>query len=119
MKSAVLSHVQSLFDEMEKEMALSHQEKYALLEDALENATDEHELRVAFDQWHAEHAEDLGFEDDEDDLELESTLSVFRIILTVLKSLVLARAGAKNWAIAKSISPFSSSIRARYHLALE
>ena len=40
MKSAVLSHVQSLFDEMEKEMALSHQEKYALLEDALENATD-------------------------------------------------------------------------------
>ncbi|OGH71478.1 MAG: hypothetical protein A2921_01085 [Candidatus Magasanikbacteria bacterium RIFCSPLOWO2_01_FULL_43_20b] len=72
MKSAVLSHVQSLFDEMEKEMALSHQEKYALLEDALENATDEHELRVAFDQWHAEHAEDLGFEENAGELWLQA-----------------------------------------------
>lgn len=71
-KAAVLSHIQSLFDEMEKELALSHQEKYALLEDALENASDEHELRVAFDQWHAEHAEDLGFEDDADELWLQA-----------------------------------------------
>ena len=71
-KTAVLSHIESLFDEMEKEMALSHQEKYALLEDALENATDEHELRVAFDQWHAEHAEDLGFEDDAGGLWLQA-----------------------------------------------
>ena len=72
MKSSVLSHIQSLFDEMEKELALSHQEKYALLEDALENATDEHELRVAFDQWHAEHAEDLGFEEDAGELWLQA-----------------------------------------------
>ncbi|MBI4426899.1 MAG: hypothetical protein HY569_00205 [Candidatus Magasanikbacteria bacterium] len=72
MKSAVLSHIQSLFDEMEKEMALSHQEKYALLEDALENATDEHELRVAFDQWHAEHADDLGFEENAGELWLQA-----------------------------------------------
>lgn len=71
-KTAVLSHIESLFDEMEKEMALSHQEKYALLEDALENATDEHELRVAFDQWHGEHAEDLGFEDNAGELWLQA-----------------------------------------------
>ena len=71
-KTAVLSHVESLLEEMEKEMALSHQEKYALLEDALENATDEHELRVAFDQWHAEHAKDLGFEDDAGELWLQA-----------------------------------------------
>lgn len=71
-KEAVLSHIQSLFEEMEKEMALSHQEKYALLEDMLENASDEHELRVAFDQWHAEHAEDLGFEEDAGELWLQA-----------------------------------------------
>ena len=72
MKSSVLSHIQSLFEEMEKEMALSHQEKYALLEDALENATDEHELRVAFDQWHAEHSEELGFEENAGELWLQA-----------------------------------------------
>ncbi|MBI5222351.1 MAG: hypothetical protein HY980_02535 [Candidatus Magasanikbacteria bacterium] len=71
-KGAVLSHIQSLLEEMEKELALSHQEKYALLEDALENAIDEHELRVAFDQWHAEHANDLGFEEDADELWLQA-----------------------------------------------
>lgn len=67
-KSAVLSHIQSLFDELEKEMALSHQEKYALLEDAFESATDEEELKVAFDQWHTEHAEDLKLEEKANDL---------------------------------------------------
>ena len=50
-KDTVLGHIQSLFEEMEQEMAVSHQEKYALLEDAFENASDEDELRVAFEQW--------------------------------------------------------------------
>ena len=43
-------------------MAMSHQEKYALLEDAFENATDAAELRVAFDQWYADHAAEIEFE---------------------------------------------------------
>ena len=66
-KDVVLTHIQSLFDEMEESMAMSHQEKYTLLEDAFENASDEDELRVAFEQWYAEHAEDLdlGFKVDE------------------------------------------------------
>ena len=58
-KEAVLIHIQSLFEEMEQEMAMSHQEKYALLEDSFESATDEDELRVAFERWYADHAEDL------------------------------------------------------------
>lgn len=58
-KKAVLAHVQSIFDEMEESMAMSHQEKYALLEDVCENATDKDELRVALEQWYAEHGEDL------------------------------------------------------------
>lgn len=67
-KNVVLSHIQSLFDEMEEEMAMSHQEKYALLEDAFENASDEEELRVAFEQWYAEHFDELGLDFDVDEL---------------------------------------------------
>lgn len=67
-KDAVLSHIQSLFDEMEEDMAMSHQEKYTLLEDAFENASDEDELRVAFEQWYAEHSEDLGLDFKVDEL---------------------------------------------------
>jgi len=61
-KDTVLSHVQNLFDEMEEEMALRHQEKYTLLEDAFENASDEDELRVAFEQWFSEHADELDLD---------------------------------------------------------
>jgi len=61
-KEAVLAHIQTLFEELEEDMAMSHQEKYALLEDAFENASDEGELRVAFEQWHADHAEDMGLQ---------------------------------------------------------
>lgn len=61
-KQAVLSHIESLFAEIEEETVMSHQEKYALLEDALANASDHDELRVAFDQWYREHAEDVGFD---------------------------------------------------------
>lgn len=67
-RDAVLSHVQSLFEEMEQEMAVSHQEKYALLEDAFENATDADEVRVAFEQWYADHAEELEFDQDADEM---------------------------------------------------
>jgi hypothetical protein len=67
-KKSVLDHIQSLFKEMEEDMATSHQEKYALLEDAFENASDEDELKVAFEQWYAEHAEDLGLDYDVDEL---------------------------------------------------
>lgn len=61
-KYSVLKHVQKLFQEMEEEMAISHQEKYALLEDAFESASDAEELRVAFDQWFHDHADDVEFE---------------------------------------------------------
>lgn len=67
-KDAVLSHIQSLFDEMEEDMAMSHQEKYTLLEDAFENASDEDELKVAFEQWYAEHSDELGIDYEVDEL---------------------------------------------------
>ena len=67
-KDAVLTHIQALFQEMENEVAISHQEKYALLEDAFENATDVDELRVAFEQWYCEHAEEVEFEHEVDEL---------------------------------------------------
>ena len=49
-------------------MAMSHQEKYALLEDSFEGATDEDELRVAFERWYADHAEDLKLDYEVDEL---------------------------------------------------
>jgi hypothetical protein len=60
-KKSVLSFIQNLFEEMEEEMAMSHQEKYALLEDAFENAADSGELRIAFEQWYADHVEEIDF----------------------------------------------------------
>ena len=67
-KKAVLAHIQSVFQELEKDMAMSHQEKYALLEDAFENANDADELRVAFEQWFADHTGDLDLEQDVNEL---------------------------------------------------
>jgi len=67
-KSDVLSHIESLLDEIEQEIALSHQEKYALLEDAFGSASDTDELRVAFDQWFMEHGDDIGFDHNADEL---------------------------------------------------
>ncbi|OGH65679.1 MAG: hypothetical protein A3J66_01380 [Candidatus Magasanikbacteria bacterium RIFCSPHIGHO2_02_FULL_47_14] len=61
-KKALLTHIQSVFDEAEELLAMQHQEKYTLLEDAFENATDVDELRVAFEQWYSDHAEDLQLE---------------------------------------------------------
>lgn len=67
-KNAVLSHIQAMFQELEEEMAMSHQGKYTLLEDAFENAADIDELRVAFDQWYADQLEELNLEHDVTDL---------------------------------------------------
>ncbi len=61
-KQAVLEHIQEMFDEMEHEASISHQEKYALLEDALHNAAHADELRVAFEQWYNDQEEDIPFE---------------------------------------------------------
>ena len=67
-KRSVLEHIQNLFEEMEEESVMSHQEKYTLLEDAFENASDSDELKVAFEQWYADHADDVEFEHDSDEL---------------------------------------------------
>jgi len=67
-KESILAHIQHLFSQMEEDMVISHQEKYTLLEDSFEQASDESELRVAFDQWYIDHAEEINFEHEADDL---------------------------------------------------
>lgn len=67
-KESVLAHIQQLFEQMEEDMVMSHQEKYAMLEDAFGQATDEDELRVAFEQWYSDHSEDLQLDADADEL---------------------------------------------------
>ncbi len=67
-KTDVLSHIESILEEIQQEIALSHQEKYALLEDAFGSASDTDELRVAFEQWFLEHGEDIGFDHSSDEL---------------------------------------------------
>mgnify|MGYP007094907989 CR=1 FL=1 len=67
-KNTVLAHVQQLFEELEEDMAMSHQEKYAMLEDSFEGASDESELKVAFERWYADHAEDLRLDYESDEL---------------------------------------------------
>lgn len=66
-KGSLLDHMRSLFEELEEEIARSHEEKYAILEDSLHNASDIDELRVAFEQWYSDYAQeiDLGYEVDE------------------------------------------------------
>ncbi len=72
-KQAVLSHIQTLFDRMEEETVISHQEKYALLEDAFDQASDVDELRVAFEQWYSEHADELGLDINAEELWVHAT----------------------------------------------
>lgn len=67
-KKSVLDHIQTMFSEMEQDMAMSHQEKFALLEDALGNASDTDELKVAFEQWYNDHVGDLNFEHSMDEI---------------------------------------------------
>lgn len=61
-KDSILTNVRDIFNEIEEGIARSHEEKYAVLEDALGNASDVDELRVAFEQWFADHADDLELE---------------------------------------------------------
>ena len=67
-RDALLDSVQTIFEQMEEEMAMSHQEKYALLEDSLDNATDVDELKVAFEQWFTTHSEEIEFEQEMEDI---------------------------------------------------
>ena len=75
-KAALLDYVQAMFAEMEQDMARSHQEKYALLEDALANATDTDELRVAFEQWYNDHVGEIEFEHESDDMWSQAVAAV-------------------------------------------
>ncbi|MBU1721160.1 hypothetical protein KKG38_00020 [Patescibacteria group bacterium] len=67
-KKSVLNHIEMIFQEIEESIMMTHQEKYTLLEDAFENANDVDELRIAFDHWYIDHAEDLDLEEDADEL---------------------------------------------------
>lgn len=62
LKQALLEHVRDIFQEIEADVARSHEERFAMLEDVLENASDGVELRVAFEQWYADHAQELELE---------------------------------------------------------
>ncbi len=61
-KQLLLEHMRGLFEEIEEEIARSHEEKYALLEDAVENASDIDELKVAFEQWYSDHGTEMDFD---------------------------------------------------------
>jgi hypothetical protein len=63
-KTAVLEYVEQILEEVEMTMGMSHQEKVAHLEDSFQDAMDESELRVAFDQWFSEHVSDIDLEYD-------------------------------------------------------
>lgn len=67
-KNALLNHIREVFEEIEEEIARYHEEKYAMLEDLLNNASDVEELQVAFGQWYNTHSEDLDFEYELEDL---------------------------------------------------
>ncbi|MFA5211461.1 MAG: hypothetical protein WC414_03070 [Patescibacteria group bacterium] len=62
MKTSLLEQIREVLEEIEEGMARTHEEKYAMLEDALENASDIDELKVAFDQWYGDQAEELDLE---------------------------------------------------------
>jgi len=76
-KQAVLNHVDSIFQEIEESMVMKHQEKYLLLEDVFENANDVDELRIAFEQWYIDHADDLELDDSVDELWGIATSSMY------------------------------------------
>jgi len=67
-KGSLLRYIRQLFEEIEEELARSHEEKYALLEDALESSSDEDELRVAFEQWYTDHADELELDYEIEDI---------------------------------------------------
>lgn len=61
-KENLLKHMRQIFEEIEEGMARTHEEKFALLEDAVGTAGDFDELKVAFEQWHSDHAADVDLE---------------------------------------------------------
>lgn len=67
-KDALLEYVQERLEEIERDLAMSHQEKYAHLEDVLESSVDEEEVKVAFEQWYREHEHDLDLSETPEDL---------------------------------------------------
>ncbi|MBT3817560.1 MAG: hypothetical protein HOE80_02130 [Candidatus Magasanikbacteria bacterium] len=75
-RQAMLRHIESVFQEIEESTMIQHQEKYAMLEDTFENANDVDELRMAFEQWYIDHADDLQLENSVDDLWTIGTSSI-------------------------------------------
>jgi len=67
-KGALLGHMRGVFEEIEAEAVRSHEEKFALLEDAVNNSSDMDELRVAFEQWYADHALDINLDYEVDEI---------------------------------------------------
>lgn len=61
-KENLLEHMRTVFAEVEEGMARTHEEKFALLEDAINTAGDFDELKVVFEQWHSDHAADVNIE---------------------------------------------------------
>ena len=74
MKKNILGYVERIFREMEENIAMSHQEKYALLEDSFEVASDVSELKIAFEQWYNDHLEEVDFEHDMNELWEQASL---------------------------------------------
>lgn len=68
LKDALLGYIQKRFEEIEQDLAMSHQDKYAKLEDALEESVDEDELKVAFERWFHEHKDDIKINEDLEEL---------------------------------------------------
>lgn len=68
MKTSLLEHMREILEEIEEGIARTHEEKFALLEDSLESASDIDELKVAFDQWYKDQVDELDLEYDIDDL---------------------------------------------------
>lgn len=61
-KGNLLTHMRQVFSEIEQGMARTHEEKFALLEDAVTTASDFDELKVAFEQWYLDHSADVEIE---------------------------------------------------------
>ncbi len=68
LKGSLLDHMRTVFEEIEEGLARTHEEKFALLEDAVGSATDIDELRVVFEQWYTDHAEDIDLDYEVDEI---------------------------------------------------
>lgn len=68
LQQAVLGYIRSRLNEVEQDLAVSFQDKYAHLEEVITQAVDKEELKVAFERWYIEHREDLKALEGIDDL---------------------------------------------------